>query len=168
MNGRKQVALLFLGSEAFSAALAESSVGLVLVALSLVALFVGYVKRSGRTTVGAGLCLYYPLSLALSRIVSGAWSYLASATVLIVITEGLAFQYQLSSVLDSPRGVDEESRLLASALSKSHTSSLVWFTLLSSVVSSFSLVASKAPQFAPLIAAAAIALMVVTRLYARR
>jgi|GEM_PF-6437599 len=168
MTGAKQLAEAYLATEIVSAIVVGSLVGLALVALSLVALLAGYRKRLTFSTAAAGLFLYYPLAVAFGRLVPGALGYVASATALILLSERLSFEYYLSSALETPRGVDEESRLVAVRLSRSHGVKLVWYACMAFAVSAASVLASTFVPNLPLLAAAFVLLVFVLWAYTRR
>jgi hypothetical protein len=167
VNERKLATAFFLVAESVSALLGGFPIPLALVALSLVALFVGYLRRSVNFTAIAGFLLYYPLSSAISPFLPGPFGYLVSALFLILTTEKLMLEHRLSSVLDFRHSVDEESRVLASELSRAHKIGLAWFAALAIATSCLSVVFSSFPQSAPAVVGAAILLMFAVRLYSR-
>ena len=168
MTDARQLAGAYLVAEAVSAIAVGSLAGLTLVALSLVALLAGYRNRLTFSTAAAGLLLYYPLAVTLGHLVPGAWGFVASATALIVLSERLSFEYYLSSSLETERGVDEESRLVAVRLSRSHGVSLVWYACLAFAVAAASLFASTFETNLYLLAASSVLLIFALWAYARR
>ncbi|MGP8124693.1 MAG: hypothetical protein ACLQEQ_02345 [Nitrososphaerales archaeon] len=168
MTDVRQLAGAYLVAEIVSAVAVGSLAGLALVALSLVALLAGYSKKLTFSTAAAGLFLYYPLAVAFGHLVPGAWGYLASATSLILLSERLSFEYYLSSALETTRGVDEESSLVAVRLSRSHSVRLVWYALLAFTVSAASLLASTFLTNVPVLAAASVLLVFALWAYTRR
>jgi len=164
----RHLAGAYLVAEFISAIAVGSLAGLALVALSLVALTAGYRKKLTFSTAAAGMFLYYPLAVALGHLVPGAWSYLASAMTLILLSERLSFEYYLSSAFETPRGVDEESRLLSVKLSRSHGVNLILYACLAFAVASASVLASIFVTNPILLAAASVLLVFSLWTYARR
>lgn len=168
MTSVRRLAEAYLATEIVSAVFVGSLAGLGLVALSLVALLAGYRRKLTFSTAAAGLFLYYPLAVAFGRLVPGAFGYVASATALILLSERLSFEYYLSSALETPRGVDEESRLVEVRLSRSQGVKLVWYACMAFAVSAASVLAATFATNLPLLAAAFVLLVFALWAYTRR
>lgn len=168
MTYRRQLVLAYLGTAMVVVVAVNSALSFVLVALSLVALGLGYGRRSSPSVAVAGILLYQPLAVVLTFLIPGLWSYVASALILVVLSERLSFEYQLSSVLDSPAGTDEESRVLAERLSKSHARVLIAYAIVAAGVSSLSPLASGVVFYSSVLAVASILLMLVLWTNSRR
>lgn len=168
MTDERQPAVVYLAVAIASAFTVNSPAGLALVALSLVALLVGYRRRWTSSTAAAGLFMYYPCAVLFGHVIPGLWSYAASAILLIPLSETLSFEYQMSSALEAPLGIDEGSRQLASRLKKSHGVKLFWYVGVAFAVSTASLLASAFTRYSPLLAAASVLLFFALWAYARR
>lgn len=168
MTDERQLAVAYLGVTAVCAVAVSSQAGLALVALSLVALLVGYIRKATSSAAAAGLFLYYPLTVAFGHFIPGGWSYVAAAVLLIPLSERLSFEYYLSSALEAPLGVDEESRRLAAKLSRSHGVKLLWYTCIAGAVSALSLVAYTFTPYSYVLVAASVLLVLALWWYSGR
>ncbi len=168
MTDERIIATAYFGAVIAGALASNSQATLALAAASLLSLAVGYWRKATSSTAVAGILLYYPLSLALGHFVPGAWGYIASATILIMMSEWLSFEYHISTVLEAPLGIDEESRVLATRLSVAHKAKLLTFAVLAAGVSVLSLAVSGAGPNAPLLAAGTVVLLFLLWAYMRR
>lgn len=168
MTDERQLAVAYLAVAVAAAIASSSPIGLALVASSLVALLVGYRRKSPLSTAAAGLLLYYPIAVAFGRLIPGGWGYVASSVLLIPLSERLSFEYRMSSVLRTPLGVDEESRSLAAGLSKSHGERLVWYAGAAVAMSALSLAASVFTPYWILLVAGSVLLIFALWAYSRR
>jgi hypothetical protein len=168
MTDERYPAVVFLAVAIVSAFTVNSPAGLALVALSLVALLVGYRRRWTPSTAVAGLFMYYPCADLFGRVIPGEWGYVASAILLIPLSERLSFEYQMSSALEAPRGIDEGSGQLASRLKKSHGMKLFWYVGVAFAVSTASLLASALTRYSPILAAISVLLFFALWTYTRR
>jgi len=141
---------------------------LALVAMSITALFIGYSRRIPMSTAAAGLLLYYPLALAFGHLAPGGWAYVASAVVLIPLSERLSFEYRMSVAQRAPRGMDEESRALSDGLSRSHGVRLFWFVGAAAAVAALSLAVSALANYWVLLVAGSVMLLFALWWYGRR
>lgn len=168
MTDERQLVVAYLGVAIASAVSVTSSAGLTLVALSLIAILVGFWRKAAPSAAVAGVFLYYPLAVAFGHFMPAAWNYIASATLVIILSERLSFEYSVSSILDTPLGVDEESRSQAASLSKAHGLRLLWFAGAALGVAALSLFASAFTPFFPLLTTASVALVLVLWVYTHR
>ncbi|HME19710.1 MAG TPA: hypothetical protein VKF15_08255 [Nitrososphaerales archaeon] len=168
MTDERQMAVAYLAVAVVAAISSNSTIGLALVASSLVALLVGYRRRIPLSTAAAGLLLYYPLAAGFGRVVPAGWGYIASAVLLIALSERLSFEYRMSSPMKTPLGMDEESRSLAAGLSKSHGEGLVWYVGAAAGVSVLSIAASVLTPYWVLLVAGSVLLVFALWGYARR
>jgi hypothetical protein len=151
-----------------STVVSNSLAGTGLGALGLASLVVGYRMRSSPSVAISGLFIYYPLSLAVGRVVPGGWSFVVSSILVISLAERLDFEYHLSKSLESPLGIDEESRNLAMSLSESHFGGLLLFIAGSVALALLSFGVSDVVAYYPLLAASSILLVFVLWVYTRR
>lgn len=162
------LAVAYLGAAAASAIALASVAGLALVAVSLVSLIVGYLRKAPISTAVAGLALYYPLAVVLGHVIPMEWNYVASATLLILLSEKLSFEYRLSTSMQVPLGVDEESRMLAARLSSAHSVKLLWFASAAVAVSAASILASVFSPYIPVLITACVLLVLALWVYTHR
>jgi hypothetical protein len=168
VTDERQMAVAYLAVAVAAAISSNSPVGLALVASSLAALLIGYRRRTPLSTAAAGLLLYYPLAAGFGRVVPGGWGYIASAVLLIPLSERLGFEYRMSSAMKTPLGMDEESRSLAARLSKSHGKGLLWYVCAAVGVSVLSIAASILTPYWVLLVAGSVLLVFALWAYARR
>ncbi len=167
MTHERELAVAYLGVAAAGAIAVNSTAGLALVALSLLSLIFGYRRKWGPSTAAVGLFLYYPVAISLGRVVPGGWNYAASAVLLIILSESLSFEYQLSTALDVPFGVDEESRVLTAKLSKSHGVKLVLYAGGAIALSAASVLATVLTRYPPLLPLVSVLLVFALWAYTR-
>jgi hypothetical protein len=168
MTDERQMAVAYLAVAVAAAISSNSPVGLALVAFSLVALLLGYRRRVPFSTAAAGLLLYYPLAGGFGRLVPGGWGYIASAVLLIPLSERLSFEYRMSSAMKTPLGMDEESRSLSAGLSKSHVEGLVRYVVAAVGVTALSVAASILTPYWTLLVGGSVLLVFALWAYARR
>lgn len=161
-------AIILLLAAAAAAAVSWNPLASVMVAACAASLLVGFVRKKVLPTLLAGLLLYPPLALALTRVLPATWSYLATGLFVIVICERATFEYEVSTVLGSPTGIDAEARSLASEVSKAHARKMYLYVALAALVIAGSAVASAFTVYAPELVAAAMLLMVAVFVYATR
>jgi hypothetical protein len=119
-------------------------------------------------TLLAGLFLYPPLAVALTRVLPAAWSFLASGLFVIVVCERMTFEYEVSAVLESPTGVDAEVRSRVSEVSRAHARKISMYVGLAALVIAGSAAASAFTVYAPELIVAAMLLILVILVYATR
>jgi hypothetical protein len=168
LTDERELAVAFLATASACAFIVHSQTGLALIAASLVALFAGYRRRSVESAAAAGILLYYPLAVATSPLIPGGWSFIASSIVLVILSERLSFEYRMARALKTPLGIDQESKVLASGLSRAHAKGLAWFVALSSGVALSAFAVSLFFAYFPLLAAASILLAIALWAYSRR
>jgi len=168
MTDERQMAVVYLAVAVVAAVASSDPLGLALVALSLIALLVGYRRKISVSTAATGLLLYYPLALAFGRVTPGGWGYVASSVVLIPLSEKLSFEYRMSSAQKAPLGMDEESRSLAAGLAKSHGVKLLWYVGAAAATSALSVVASVLTSYWIILVAASVLLLFALWAYSRR
>jgi len=121
---RKGIAALLYLLAALCAVLNPTTIGLALAITCVFLLTVGYRFRVDFALVLSGWFLYLPLAGILSALFGPFWSFLASGTIVVVVTERLSFQNQLSFVLENPVVIDTEVKRLAEELSRAHAKRL--------------------------------------------
>ena len=168
LTEKRKLAVAFLAASIAGALSVNSPTGLSLVALSLVSLIAGYRNNIAATAAVAGLFLYYPFATAMGHLVPGFWGYMLAGGALIILSERLSFEYHLSTGPEAQLGVDEESRRLAGALSKSHAIRLVWFGAMATTVAGLAFLATSVTKYTPLLAAASVLLVFALWGYSRR
>jgi hypothetical protein len=140
----------------------------VMVAACAASILAGFVEKRVLPTLFAGCLLYPALAVALTRVFPATWSCLASGLFVIVICERMTFEYEVSTVLESPAGVDTEARALASEISRAHTKKMSLYVALAALVIAGSAAASAFTVYASELIAAAMLLMFVVLVYATR
>jgi len=168
VTDERQMAILYLAVAVVAAVASSDPLGLALVALSLVALLVGYKRKILLSAAATGLLLYYPLALAFGRVIPGGWGFVASSVVLIPLSERLSFEYRRSSAQKAPLGMDEESRALAAGLAKSHGVKLAWYAGAAASISALSVVASALAPYWVVLVASSVLLLFALWAYGRR
>jgi hypothetical protein len=164
----RPLAIILLLAAAAAAVVSWNPLVSLLVAAGAASLLLGFVWKRALPTLIAGLLLYPPLALALIKALPASWSYLASGLFVIVVCERMTFEYDLSSALGSPTGIDAEARSLASEVSRAHARRVYQYSFLAGLVIAGSVVASGFTVYAPELIAAAILLMVAILVYATR
>lgn len=165
---RRRIAALVYASAGVAALLDPSYVGLSLATGCVILLTIGYRFRGDLALVASGWLLYLPLATAFAFAFGPFWSYLVSATYLVVLTERLSFENQLSYALESPAGVDAEGKRLASQLSGIHLRRLGQVVILVVVIGGLSLAASVVFSAVTILILASVMLCIVLGIYARR
>ena len=161
-------AAVILTASAASAFILWSAMAATFIGMSIAVLLIGLQwKRVGPTLV-AGWLLYLPMAVALTRFFPASWSYLASGLFAVVIPEKLTFEYEASAVLESPTGVDAETRSHISKLSRAHWRSLSIYASLALVVMTIAAVASNLTSYASELITAAMLLIIIVAVYATR
>jgi len=168
MTDERHFAVALFAVGLASAGISNSLIGIVLAALGLISLVIGYRIRSSSSVAFSGLFIYYPLSLSIGRVIPGGWSYVVSSILVISLAERLDFEYHLSKSLESPLGIDEESRNLAMSLSESHFAGLLLFVTGSVALTLLSFGFSNIVAYYPLLAASSILLVFILWAYTRR
>ncbi len=168
MTDERQMAVIYLAVAIVAAVASGDPLGLALVALSLVALLVGYRGKISLSAAATGLLLYYPLGLAFGRALPGGWAFVASSVVLIPLSERLGFEYRRSLAQKAPLGMDEESRSLAAGLAKSHGVKLVWYVGAATAMSALSVAASALTPYWVVLVVGSVLLLFALWAYGRR
>jgi hypothetical protein len=86
----------------------------------------------------------------------------------IVICERMTFEYDVSTVLGSPTGIDAEARSLVSEVSRAHTRKMSLYVALAALVIAGSATTSTFTAYAWVLVAAAMLLVLVVLVYATR
>ena len=165
---QRTFAVAFFVAALLASIFVTTQAALALVAVSLGALLLGYRRKATYSPAVSAFFLYYPLAAALARFVPGPWGFVAAGGALILLSEKLSFEYHVSSSLEGPLGMDEESRELMGSLSKTHGARLAWFALLCTIVSLLASVASSYAPYLQLLAGAAVLLVFALWGYSRR
>lgn len=131
-------------------------------------LVAGVVWKRVLPTLLAGVLLYPPLAMALTRLLPPAWSCLASGLFVIVDCERITFEYETSAMLGSPTGIDTEARSLVSEVSRAHTRKVFQYVALAALVIAGSVAASAFTVYASELIAAAMLLVLAIFVYATR
>jgi hypothetical protein len=161
-------AITLLGTSAVAAVVSWNFLASLVVAACGTSLVVGFVWKRVLPTLIAGLLLYPVLAVALTTVLPATWSYLASGLFVIVLCERLTFEYDASRVLESPTGIDAETRSLVSQVSRAHTKKMFTYIALAALVVAGSAVASTYTVRASELIAAAMLLFLVVLIYAIR
>ncbi len=119
MSARPFAIVLLLVAVA-SAVVSWNRLASVMVGACAACLVAGLVWKRVTPTLLAGLLLYPVLAVALTAVLPVIWSFLASGLFVIAICERMTFEYEVSTVLESPTGVDAETRLRVSEVSRAH------------------------------------------------
>ena len=127
-------ALALLLAAAAAAVVSWNSLASLLVAACAASLVAGFIRKRVLPTLLAGLLLYPALAMALTTLLPAAWSYLLSGLFVIVICESMTFEYDVSAVLESPTGIDAETRSLLSEVSRAHTRRTSLYVALAALV----------------------------------
>jgi hypothetical protein len=161
-------AIILLLAAAVAAVVSWNPLASLLVAAGAAFLVAGFAWKRVMPTLLSGLLLYPALAMALTRVLPATWSYLASGLFVIVICERTTFEYEVSTVLGSPTGIDVEARSLAFEVSKAHARKVYLYVALATLVIAASAVASTFTVYAPELIAAAMLLMVAIFVYGTR
>ena len=167
MSARPYAMILLLAALA-AAVVSWSSLASAMVVACAISLLVGLVWKRPMPTLLAGLFLYPPLAVALTRVLPAAWSFLASGLFVIVVCERMTFEYEVSAVLESPTGVDAEVRSRVSEVSRAHARKISMYVGLAALVIAGSAAASAFTVYAPELIVAAMLLILVILVYATR
>lgn len=167
MSARPYAMILLLAAVA-AAVVLRSPLASVMVVACTASLLVGFVWKRPMPTLLAGLLLYPPLAVALTRVLPIAWSFLASGLFVIVVCEKMTFEYEVSAVLESPTGVDAEARSRVSEVSRAHARKMSMYVALAALVIAGSAAISAFTVYAPELIVAAMLLMLVVLVYATR
>jgi hypothetical protein len=138
------------------------------VGICMAALLIGYRWRRTYLTATGGWLLYLPLAGALSAYLPALLCYLGSGLFVIVVSEGLVFEYEVSEVLEAPAGVDSEAALLASDVRCAHNRKLLAYCSLAAALMAASYAASGVTYYSSYLMAAAMLLVLVIAMYATR
>ena len=87
---------------------------------------------------------------------------------MIVVCERMTFEYEVSAVLVSPKGIDAETRSLASEVSRAHARKMSLYVALAALVIAGSAVASAFTVYASELIAAGMLLVLAIFVYATR
>jgi peptidoglycan/LPS O-acetylase OafA/YrhL len=155
------VALLILFLE-------QTPTSFVLIGLTILALYLGYARKGSLLPFASGLLLYLPLAIVASAAIGSVEGCLASASGLVLVSERMSFENDLSKVLDVPTGVDAEASLLAKKLSSTHLTRLGIIGILVVLVATASLPLAGLTFYVPLLITSAVVLMLVVYSYSRR
>ena len=161
-------AMIFLLAAAAAAVVSWDLLASVTVVACAASLLVGLASKRPVPTLLAGLLLYPVLAVALTTVLPATWSYLASGLFAIVVCERITFEYEVSTVLGSPTGIDAEARSLVSEVSRAHTRKMSLYVALAASVIAISAATSAFTVYASELIAAAILLMLVVLVYATR
>jgi hypothetical protein len=164
----KPYATILLLSAVGAAVFAGNPLGSAMVAACVALLLAGYVWKKTMPTLLSGLLLYPVLAVALAGVLPVTWSFLASGLFVIVICERMTFEYEVSTVLESPTGIDAEARLRTSAVSKAHTRKMSMYVALAALVIACSTAVSVFTVYASELTVAAMLLMLALLVYATR
>jgi hypothetical protein len=167
MSGRA-LAVLLLCTGALAAVIIWNPLATFMVGACTVALLVGFRWKRGLPTLAGGWLLYPPLAVALTKFIPAFWSYLASGLFIIVVSERLIFEYEVSLVLESPVGVDAEARSLVSELSKAHAKKMSAYVALAVAVMAASAAVSDTTHYASELIAATLFLIIIIAIYVTR
>jgi hypothetical protein len=167
MSARPLAAILVLVATAAAVA-AWNPVASVMVAACAIFLLVGLAWKRVLPTLLAGCLLYPVLAVALTRGLLATWSFLASGLFVIVVCERMTFEYELSTVLESPTGIDAEARSRALEVSRAHMRKISLYVALAAFVIAGSVVVSTFTVYASELIAATMLLMLVVLVYATR
>lgn len=167
MSARPYTIILLIAAAA-SAVASWDLLASVLAAACAASLVAGFVWKRVLPTLLAGLLLYPPLAVALTRVLPAAWSYLASGLFVIVVCERMTFEYDVSKALESPTGIDAEARSRVSEVSRAHTRKMFLYVALAALVIAGSAATSAYTLYAPELIAAGMLLMLAVLFYATR
>ncbi|MGD0395741.1 MAG: hypothetical protein ABSB26_02365 [Nitrososphaerales archaeon] len=161
-------AMILLLAAVVAAVVSSNALATVMVAACTASLVVGFAWKRVMPTLLAGLFLYPALAVALTTVLPTALSYLASGLFVIVICERMTFEYDVSTVLGSPTGIDAEARSLVSEVSRAHTRKMSLYVALAALVIAGSATTSTFTAYAWVLVAAAMLLVLVVLVYATR
>ena len=167
MSFRPYAAILLVAA-AVSAVTVWNAFATIIIGGSVAALLVGLQWKRTATTVAAGWLLYLPVAVALTRILPFSWSYLAAGLFVVIVPERLVFEYDVSAVLGAPTGVDAEVKSNASKVSRSHWMAMSMYATLALAVMAIASLATGLTSYASELIAAAVLLIFVIVVYARR
>jgi hypothetical protein len=148
--------------------LEQTPTSFVLVGLSILALYLGYARKGSVLPFASGLLLYLPLAIVVSAVAGSVEGCLASASGLVLVSERMSFENDLSKALDVSTGVDAEASLLAKRLSSTHLMRLGVIGILVILVATASLPLAGLTFYVPLLITSTVVLMLVVYSYARR
>lgn len=164
----KPYAMILLLAAGAAAVASWGILASLLAASCAASLMAGLTWKRVMPTLLAGCLLYPVLAVALARVLPPAWSVFASGLFVIVVCERLTFEYELSVVLESPTGIDEEARSRASEISRAHARRMSLYIVLAVLVIAGSAAASAFTVYASELIAAAMLLMLTVLVYATR
>lgn len=167
MSARSLTVVLVLVASA-AAVVVWNPLASILVAVCAISLLVGLAWKMVLPTLLAGCLLYPVLAVALTGVFSATWSFLASGLFVIVVCERMTFEYELSTVLESPTGIDAEARSQALEVSRAHIRKISLYVALAALVIAGSWTVSAFTVYASELIAATMLLMLVVLVYATR
>jgi len=165
---RKGVAALLYLVAAFCAVLDPTTIGLILAITCVSLLTVGYRFRVDFALVLSGWFLYFPLAGILSVLFGPFWSFLVSGTIIVVVTERLSLQNQLSFVLENPVAIDTEVKRLAEELSRVHVKRLIQVVALVTAIGFLAAAGALAFSAVSVLMLASVLILVAIGFYATR
>jgi len=140
---------------------------LVFTSLGVISLYAGYRRRGTLLPYASGLLLYVPVAVALSAIAGPVEGSLAAGTGMILGSERMSFENDLSRILEASTGVDSESSLLASRLSAVHLRRLGVLTSLVVLVAIASLPMAGVAFYVPVLVSSSTILLLIVYAYSR-
>ncbi len=167
MSARPYAMVLLLATTAAAVASWDFLMS-VLAAVCAASLLAGLVWKRVLPTLFAGCLLYPVLAVALTRVFPATWSFLASGLFVIVVCERMTFEYDVSMVVESPTGVNAETKSWVSEVSRAHTRKMSRYVALAALVIAGAAAASASTVYASELVAAAMLLMLVVLVYATR
>jgi hypothetical protein len=147
--------------------LLESPLVIAMAIAAIACLAVSYRYRLSFASYLTGLFLYYPLALVLSSPLGIVDGFLVSATVVVVLSERMSFENEISPVVEATLGVDSETIDLANTLGSYHWRKLGEFVLLASIVAGASLLLGTTSQLVQVLVSSTMILMFVVFAYVR-
>jgi hypothetical protein len=155
-----------LGVAAVSAALDRTAFPVALSAVSAILLTLGFRIHAKAVMMFGAVFLYYPLTLALSEFLLVPLSFASSAVLLVVYTEKLGFENELSFANEGATGIDSESKTLVEQVRKAHTKRLLTFFLSVLAIIFASVLISAYTPAALEVVLVALGLLVIAAIYA--
>lgn len=148
-------------------ALEQRVTSLSLVGLGILAMYLGYVRRGSLLPYVSGLLLYVPLAVVVSSVIGPVEGCLATASAVVLGSEQMSFENDLSRILETPTGVDLEASLLAGRLSSIHLRKLEGLAAMVTLVAVASLTLAGVVFYAPALISCAIILIIMVYSYVR-
>lgn len=165
---RKGTAALLYFIAALCVVLYPTTIGFALTIGCVTLLTLGYRFRVDFALVLSGWFLYFPLAAVLSIFFGQFWSFLASGTVLVMITERLSFQNQLSFALESSVVIDTEVKRLAEEISGMHARRLIQLVILVTIIGVLSALGALLFSTVSVLILASVLILIIFGIYATR